>query len=454
MPGTILIVDDETVLVRHLARILRSQGYRTVVAANGAEARTQMEAVFPDVVLMDLHLPDANGSDLVAELSKRFPQSTFIIITADGSVKSAVGALKRGAVDYLAKPFEAEEMLLAIQQALERRKLSEQLTAMRRPLGVEEIGPPLWPSAPMREVMTLARRAASQSSVVLVLGESGTGKNWLTRWIHRQSSRANGPFFVVNCAAVSRDLAESEMFGHEPGAFTGARGRKRGLLELADGGTLVLDEVGDMEQGLQAKLLTFLDTQSFVRVGGEETIRVDTRIFACTNADIEERVRQGRFRQDLFYRLNVLPIRMPPLRARRDDVPLLAKLLLDRLSQEMRLSPKSILSGAALLRLADHDWPGNIRELRNVLERAAIVSEDGLIKTLDLPDERSAVPQDFQLAVPFPEGKSLHEVTSQVARELIGEALRRGGTKQEAASLLGLSRHALAHQMKALGLKD
>jgi DNA-binding NtrC family response regulator len=363
--------------------------------------------------------------------------------------------MKRGAVDYLSKPFDIDEMTFAVREALARRHLADQLTTLRAHSPAGDPEPPTWPSMAMRQVMTLAERAAKRSSVVLLLGESGTGKNWLSRHIHRHSPRADGPYFTVNCATVSRDLAESEMFGHEPGAFTGSRGRKRGLMELADGGTLVLDEIGDMDPTLQAKLLTFLDTQTFVRVGGEENIRIDTRIFACTNVDIEARVKAGGFRQDLFYRLNVLPIRLPPLRERVEDLPILAAYLLERLSNELRMSPRARLSPEAEARLVSYPWPGNIRELRNVLERALILSHDGQIRADDLPLPADGPSRaEWVLQVRFPQNRSLHAVTADVARNLIKEALRRAGTKQEAAALLGLSRHALAHQLKSLGLEE
>jgi transcriptional regulator with PAS, ATPase and Fis domain len=303
----------------------------------------------------------------------------------------------------------------------------------------------------MQKTMVVAARAAAQNTLVLLTGESGTGKNWLARWIHSRSPRRDGPFFTINCAALASTLAESELFGHEPGAFTGARGRKRGLLELATGGTLVLDEIGDMDSGLQSKLLTFLDTKSFMRVGGEQSVRVETRMFACTNQNLEDAVLAGRFRQDLYYRLNVLPIRVPPLRERTADLERLVAELLDSLAHEMGKTQSPRLTAAALDRLKSYHWPGNIRELRNVLERAIILATDDMIDTWALMLQQAPVePVERQLS-----GLSrmtLHEATATVARELIRQALTECKTKKEAAMRLGLTRHALAHQIRALGI--
>jgi DNA-binding NtrC family response regulator len=453
MAASVLIVDDEPGLARQLDRLLRAEGYQLGMAHSGHEARRQMARLFPDVVLMDLRLPDADGGELMTELKQEYPDAEFIIITAHGSIRSAVESTRRGAVDYLAKPFEPEELLAAVEHAVRSRNLEEEVRRLRsKPASVEatpaERGAVR--SAAMREVMALAERVAGQDGTALLLGESGTGKDVMARWIHRHSARAEAPYFVINCAALAPELAESELFGHEPGAFTGSRGRKRGLLELAEHGTLLLNEIGELAPGLQAKLLSFLDSKSFMRVGGESAIRVDTRLIAATNRDLERMVGEGRFRQDLYYRLAVLPIHLPPLRDRIEDLPLLAAALLRELGAEMGLQQEVELSAEALKALERHDWPGNIRQLRNALERALMLTSGAVIgrEALELAPRDG----DWRLVVAFPQDKALPEVTREVARELIREALQRAPTKQEAAVLLGISRFSLARQIKALGL--
>jgi DNA-binding NtrC family response regulator len=453
--GTILIVDDEAAFARHLLRYLSSKGYQAVAASTAAEAVKLMAEVHPDIVLMDLRLPDSNGSDLMLSLRKDYPDTGFIIVTGFGSIRSAVEATRRGASDYLTKPFEIEELLISINNVLEKQVLAEEIRILRSttPPAVRSTEDDrTMISRAMRRVMALAARTAEQDGAVLLEGESGTGKDHLARWIHRRSRRKDGPFFSINCSALPRDLAESELFGHEPGAFTGSQQRKKGLLELAGGGTLLLNEVGEMDLALQSKLLTFLDTHSIIRVGGERTIDIDARIIAATNRDLLEEVEAGRFRHDLFYRLDVFPIKLPPLRERPEDIPGLADHFIERLSFDMGLAEKPVLDGDALEMLSRNLWPGNIRELRNVLERALMGSADGTMtaSSLSLPDAGG----EWRLEVDFPRSRSLHDVTSDVARAIVEEALKRSRTRQDAARLLGISRHALAYQIKTLGIDD
>lgn len=455
MNGVVLLVDDEVMLVRHLQHLLRHEGFETVAAHTAAEAVRRMREAVPDVVLMDLRLPDADGSELMVKLRAEYPESRFIIITAHGSIRSAVENTRLGASDYLVKPFEPEEMLLAVRNALSGKALVDEVRHLRRAVSAgsgADDSPGAYPSAAMRELMRAATQAAEQRSIVLLLGESGTGKDHLARWIHRQSSRADGPFFAINCGALPRELAESELFGHEPGAFTGAQKRKRGLLELAERGTLLLNEVGELDGPLQSKLLTFLDTRKFVRVGGEREIGVDARILAATNRDLAEDVERGRFRRDLYYRLNVLPIRVPALRERKADIPVLARQILGRMALEMGLAREVRLSPGTVEKLVAYDWPGNVRELRNVLERGLIATPAGGSLRVDLDLEPQAA--GWRLEIDFPEGPSLHEVLAQVARDLLAEAIRRGGSKRGAAELLGLTRHAFAYQAKMAGLEE
>jgi PAS domain S-box-containing protein len=318
---------------------------------------------------------------------------------------------------------------------------------------IADKGIPDYPSRAMKEVMVRARLAASQESIVLLLGESGSGKDYLARIIHDASERSRGPFFSINCASVAPELAESELFGHEAGAFTGARVRKRGLLELAEGGTLFLNEIGELSLALQAKLLTFLDTRSFTRVGGEKNISVDARLIAATNRDLEAEVAEGRFRRDLYYRLNVLALDIPALRERREDIPLLVGQILAALRGEIRLVAPPSVSGETMESLKAYDWPGNIRELRNVLERALILSGGGVLLPghLGLADSEKA----WTFATDFPDTSSLNDVTKELKRALIREALRRSkGNKVAAAKLLKISRNSLNHYMASLGMSD
>jgi DNA-binding NtrC family response regulator len=463
MAGTVLIVDDEVQLVRHLEYLLKSEGYQVAGVHDGASARQAVESIFPDVVLVDLKLPDTDGTTLMTELLRRHPTVGFIIITAYGSIRSAVEATKRGARDYLTKPFEPDELLVAVRNVIRDRIREEEIAVLRkrgrvsqRP-GVAQDRPTEDPaqyrSPVMQETLRQAEQAAASDSIVLLLGESGSGKDYLARLIHDRSRRANGPFFAVNCAAVAPELAESELFGHEPGAFTGARGRKRGLLELAEGGTLLLNEIGELSLPMQAKLLTFLDTRSFTRVGGEANIQVNARLIAATNRELERETHEGRFRSDLFYRLNVLSICIPPLRERIEDLPLLVRQVVSRLATELAFTEIPQPDNQTLDVLASYHWPGNVRELRNVLERGIMLSGSG---RLDLSGLKTVGDRkDWSYTVTFPGGKTIHDVTKEMKRSLVLEALRRAnGSKQIAARMLGISRHAFAHQMKAAGLDD
>ncbi|MBM3300493.1 MAG: sigma-54-dependent Fis family transcriptional regulator [Deltaproteobacteria bacterium] len=463
MAGTVLIVDDEVQLVRHLEYLLRSEGYQAVGVHDGESARKAVETLFPDVVLVDLRLPDIDGTVLMTQLHERHPSAGYIIITAHGSIQSAVEATKRGARDYLTKPFGPDELLVAVRNAIQDRLKEEEINVLRKktgslhPRGSMDPGSPGqpvdYPSEAMRATMSQARHVAASDSIVLLLGESGSGKDYLARYIHDHSRRASGPFFAINCAAVAPELADSELFGHEPGAFTGARGRKRGLLELAEGGTLLLNEVGELSFAMQAKLLTFLDTRSFTRVGGETHILVNARLIAATNKELENEVAERRFRGDLFYRLNVLAIRVPPLRQRMEDLPTLAKEIMARLAEEMAFPYVPEVDDNTLAALAGYNWPGNVRELRNVLERSLMLSGSRTIglSTLSLGGQK----ESWSYTVTFPTGRNIHDVTRDMKRSLVQEALRRaGGSRQGAARLLGISRHAFAHQMKAAGFDE
>jgi DNA-binding NtrC family response regulator len=460
--GSILIVDDEVQLVASIERLLRAEGYQTLGVHDGVSARHAIRDFFPDVALVDLRLPDTDGITLMTDLRDLHPGARYIIITAHESIRTAVDAMRRGASNYITKPFNPDELILSVHNAMERRLKDEELSLLRnaaRPSCTRKSGPtntvdePDFPSKAMRSALAQARTVARTESVVLILGESGSGKDFIARYIHDHSMRSNGPFFTINCAAIAAELAESELFGHEPGAFTGAQGRKRGLLELAQDGTLVLNEIGELSPKLQAKLLTFLDTRSFTRVGGERQVSVNARILAATNRPLEEDVKTGRFRKDLYYRLHVFALTVPPLRQRAEDIPVLSEQILGQLSSEIGLHTIPEIDPAAMKALMSYSWSGNVRELRNVLERTLILSGTGPLRLSSLALGENS--EDWFFPVKFPTDRSIHEVADDVKRSLIKEALHRSeGSKKEAARLLRISRFALAHQIKALATEE
>lgn len=453
MDATLLVVDDEPGITMHLKRFLSRKGYDVNVASNAKEAQQEMRRSYPDVVLLDLRLPDANGAELMVDFKENYPDTRFIVMTAYGSIRSAVDSTRLGAAEYLTKPFEPEELLVAIRNVLNDKLLKEEVQRLRTDgeIGSQSERVSLYPSSSMQQTLSSARIAASHNGIVLLLGESGSGKDYIARWIHQHSSRADKPYFTINCAALTRELAESELFGHEHGAFTGAKGRKRGMLELAREGTILLNEIGEMDMILQSKLLTFLDTMSFLRVGGEHSVTIDTRIIAATNRNLQNEVALGRFREDLYYRLNVTRVFLPPLRERIEDIPKLVDELLQRFRREMRLDSEPKVTPKAMRVLREYHWPGNVRELRNSLERAVISAKDGVITENHLA--LSSAGAEWCYSVRFPkEGESLHDVTNMTAKNLILEALRRSKTKVHAAQLLGITRDSLNYQMKQLGI--
>ncbi|MBN2340936.1 MAG: sigma-54-dependent Fis family transcriptional regulator [Deltaproteobacteria bacterium] len=457
MKGTVLIVDDQQEYARFLNKLLVKFNYQTRVVHTAGDARIAMKQFCPDVVLMDKNLPDADGIELVAELKRVEPNTQFIVITGHASIKSAVLSAQRGAMDYLAKPCEIEEVLLAVDNAMSKKSLTEEVQLLRStnsrssiPAKPQNNQPYKTPA--MKHAMELAQRATRQKGTLMLIGESGTGKERLARWVHTHSSRKEGPFFSLNMGALSHQTAEIELFGHEPGAYGNARTRKKGLLELADGGTLLINEIERMDPALQMKLLHFFENRSIMRLGGEELIPLDTRVFVSCRVDLSELLKTKQFLDDLYYRINVFPIHLPPLRERKNDIIVLAREILELLATDLGLTPPPALTAAANKKLCNYRWPGNIRELRNVLERTLMLGNETEIDENDLPMDEPEQ-SSWHILVSFPQKETLHDVTREVTRKLIEEALQRGQTKQEAAKLLGLSRHALAHQMKALDIK-
>ncbi|RME50809.1 MAG: sigma-54-dependent Fis family transcriptional regulator [Deltaproteobacteria bacterium] len=449
----ILVVDDESNMRKVLSAILRREGYRVTSAATGAEALAWLATHRAAAVLTDLRMPGMDGLTLLKEINATDPQLPVIILTAYGTVNSAVEALKEGAFDYIQKPFEQEEIRQVIAKAVRTERLSRKdLPVAPETRGAFEI---VGESPAMQEIYRIIRKVAPSSTTVLITGESGTGKELVANALHRESPRRNAPFIKTNCAAIPPTLLESEFFGHEKGAFTGAVAGKPGRFELADGGTLFLDEIGELPREMQAKLLRVLQDRSFERVGGVKTIEVDVRVIAATNTDLVRAVAEGKFREDLFYRLNVVTIALPPLRSRREDIALLANHFLEEMRRRHG-RPVRTIDPAALARLTAYDWPGNIRQLQNVIERALLFAEGETIRPEDLPPEISPVaPEKPTLS----EGTSLKEKIRQttwaVERDLIEEALyATRGNITRAAARLKISRKSLQLKMKEFGLRD
>jgi two-component system, NtrC family, response regulator AtoC len=446
MSARILVVDDEKLIRWSLRERLVEDGYQVEEAACVEEARQSLDSSEFDLALFDLRLPDGTGLDLLRHAQGRHPHIMVLIITAHSSVDSAVEAMKEGAFDYLSKPFHLDEISMTVKRALEtqglRKALSTEVQQKQRQFGVDSL---IGESPAFQEVKEMVHRvAAAESSSVLLLGETGTGKDLFARAIHYESPRAAKPFMNITCTALPESLIESELFGHEKGAFTGATESKSGLFEMGHGGTVFLDEIGDMPPDLQAKLLRVLEERSFRRVGGTKDIHVDCRVIAATHRDLPAMVEEREFRQDLYYRLSTIPILLPPLRGREGDIRLLAQHFLNGFARAMG-RPVSQLSPAALQRLAQHAWPGNIREMRNVMERAVLLAtSDPLDADAFSFDAQAPHAANTPFALP-PEGCSL----ADVERSLLEQAIARtSGNQTRAAALLGISRDQMRYKME------
>jgi two-component system nitrogen regulation response regulator NtrX len=376
MPESILIVDDEPAILTSLSKILEDEGYQIATAKSGQEALKMLGADPPDLMMLDIWMPELDGIETLKRAREQAPQVQVVMMSGHGNIETAVKAIKLGAYDFIEKPLSLENVTLRVRHALDQRRLQEENKTLRSKVDrqFELVGT----SPAMQKLRMLIKTAGPANARVLIGGENGTGKELVARAIHQHSPRAEKPFVAVNCAAIPETLIESELLGHEKGSFTGATGQKRGQFEQADGGTLFLDEIGDMSLSTQAKVLRVLQEQQFMRVGGAKVIKVDVRVIAASNKDLQAEIKKGNFREDLYYRLNVVPIEVPPLRQRRQDVPLLVKHFLKTHAEEQKVKPKDI-TPEAMVALEQYDWPGNIRELRNLIERLMIMVPDATI---------------------------------------------------------------------------
>ena len=442
----ILIVDDEKAIQKALRGVLEDEGYRVSAVGSGADALKAVAEEMPDVVFLDIWMPHMDGLDTLAELKRQRPEATVVVISGHGTIETAVKATRLGAYDFIEKPLSLEKTLITVTRALEHGRLERENAALRARLDerTEIIGQ----SEPMRALREQIATAAPTSGRVLIHGENGSGKELVARAIHALSARHDRPFVEVNCAAIPEELIESELFGHERGAFTGALARRRGKFETADGGTLFLDEIGDMSVKTQAKVLRALEEQAFERVGGRETIKVDVRVIAASNRDLQSLIAAGRFREDLFYRLNVIPIEVPALRVRQDDLPQLVDHFVRVFCAENGKRVKT-LSGDALAYLLAYEWPGNVRELRNLVERLVIMSPRDVIGVEDLPPPvrpKEAVAGDAR-------ERSLREARDNFERAYILAELRASEWNMtRTAERLGIERSHLYRKIRTYNI--
>ncbi len=450
MSAKILIAEDEKGMRDVLEIFLQEEGYQTFSAKDGLEAMGMLERDIYDLVITDIKMPGADGFEVLKKIKEISPHTVVIMITAYGTTESAIEAIRLGAYDYIEKPFKIEEIRVVVKRALERRRFTSRLSLLSERLKPQQwLCEIIYTSEKMKALMDTLPKIAQTSSNVLITGESGVGKELIARTLHRLSNRAGKEFVAINCAAFPEGLLESELFGHMKGAFTDAHYNKQGLFEIADGGTIFLDEVGDMPLSLQAKLLRVIENGTFRRVGGVTDIKVDVRIIAATNKDLKKEIEEGRFREDLYYRLNVIPVHIPPLRERREDIPLLAGHFIKKYAPSKRLTEE------ALEALKDYSWRGNVRELENVIERVCLLSQSDEITVKDLPPE-IVMDAKKKTLIPelTPEGINLDRLVEEIEKEYIIKALKlTGNTKVEAARLLGLSFRSFRYRLKKYNIE-
>ena len=451
----ILVIDDEASMREMLGIMLRKEGYSVEIAANRRAAAAVLDRGPVSMVITDVKLPDGDGIEILRHVKAASPETAVVVMTAYGTTETAVAALKLGAQDYLVKPFDVDELKIVVRSALEKQQLEEENLLLKAEFCVQHgLDRIIGASQSMKRVFDLIRSVAGTASTILVQGESGTGKELVAKAVHALSPRRDAPFVSVNCAALPENLLESELFGHMKGAFTDAHQTKKGLFETAHRGTLMLDEVGEMPLSMQVKLLRVLQERRVRRVGANEEVEVDVRMIAATNRSLEDLVRDRRFREDLYYRLNVIPIRVPPLRERSDDIPLLARHFLERFGQEMG-KPALQVSDAAMGLLARHSWPGNVRELENVIERAVALETTGAIQPERLPETVFAAGAAREVPPDFSQGFSLDRHLEAIEADLLRRALERSdGNRGAAARLLGVTPRSLRYLIRKHDVND
>ena len=462
MKPVVLLVDDEDTIRLFLEKTLKVEGYEALTAATGEEAIEKTRSELPDLVLLDLKLPDINGIEVLQKIKEEVPEICVIMLTAFGDIETAVSAIKKGAFDFVSKPVNLEQLLLAVEKGLESQKLNRELFQLRRRVKLDfDEGYIPGESPQMQEIYEVVKTVArSETTTVLIQGESGTGKEMIANMIHRFSPRHDKPFLEINCASLPEELLESELFGHEKGAFTDAKTQKVGLLELANKGTLFLDEIGEMSQTIQVKLLRVLERMTFRRVGGTKDIKVSVRIISATNRDLESAVNEKIFREDLYYRLKVIPIHIPPLRERKEDIYILLKHFLTRFNRQFNKGFMEV-DDEAFEKILAYPWPGNIRELKNIVERIVLLEDDTVLRVSHLPESirsgesaaiERTVARRFEVALgkPFPDtGIDFEDLIQSAERDLIAKAMKEAGENQSrAARLLRLNRDKLRYRLK------
>ncbi len=467
MKPVVLLVDDEDTIRLFLEKTLRDEGYEAITAATGGEAIEITRNELPDLVLLDLKLPDINGIEVLQQIKDMLPEVCVIMLTAFGDIETAVSAIKKGAFDFVSKPVNLEQLLLVVEKGLESQRLNRELFQLRRRVKLDfDEGYIPGESPQMKKIYEIVKTVAkSDTTTVLIQGESGTGKEMIANMIHKYSPRFDKPFLEINCASLPEELLESELFGHEKGAFTDAKTQKTGLLELANKGTLFLDEIGEMSLTIQVKLLRVIERMTFRRVGGTKDIKVSVRIISATNRDLQSAVQNKSFREDLYYRLKVIPIQMPPLRERKEDIYLLVKYFLSNFNHQFNKHFTDVSEDAYRVILS-YPWPGNIRELKNMIERIVLLEDDDVLKIEHLPqnirDESVSTGEytitkqiEMALSRPFPDdGIRFENIVRDVEKELVYKAMREAEQNQsKAARLLRLNRDKLRYRLKNFNAK-
>lgn len=453
MKAKIVVADDEPRIRKMICRLLTDEGYDVMPVENGREAVEALLSFQPDVILLDQQMPVMTGVEALEEIKQISPNQVVLFVTAFGSISLAVDAVKKGAYDFIEKPFDNDKLLLTVSRAIEHTRMKGEISNLKKSLG-EKKSAVIGDNTGLKQVMTQVRRVAETNATVLIHGESGTGKELIARAVHDNSLRSQGPFVAINCGAIPLTLMESELFGHERGAFTDAKEAKAGTFERADGGTLFLDEVGELPLDAQVKLLRVLEERRITRIGGKKAIPVDVRIVAATNRNLDDEVKNGHFRLDLLYRLNVFTLILPPLRERKEDIPLLTNFFIRKYNRTLSLDVQSV-SPEAISLLTSYDWPGNVRDLENAIQSSMILCTGGVIRPEHLPDRIKGYELAEAQTVSSSSGNSIREINAQMEKELIIEALKKHNFNRTlTAEALNISRKTLFNKMKRYGLSS